>query len=93
MFFGILASYLAAVNIAAYFLMRTDKKRAIKKEWRIEEYVLLIVCFMGGFIGTHVAMERYRHKTQHWQFRIAVIVSAVIFLVILPMIFFMRMSE
>ncbi|VTU07308.1 Baseplate J-like protein [Actinobacillus porcinus] len=44
-------------------------------------------------IGMHLAMEHYRHKTQHWQFRLAVILSAVIFLVVLPVIFFLRMSE
>lgn len=93
MFFSILASYLAAVNIVAYFLMRLDKQRAKNKAWRIEESVLLTLCFMGGFMGMHLAMERYRHKTQHWQFRLAVILSAVIFLVVLPVIFFLRMSE
>lgn len=93
MFFVILVSYVAAVNIAAYFLMRADKQRAKQKEWRIEESLLLTLCFMGGFMGIHLAMERYRHKTQHWQFRLAVILSAVIFLVVLPVIFFLRMSE
>lgn len=92
MFFSIIAIYLAAVNIAAYFLIRADKKRAINKEWRIEKIVLLSLCFVGGFIGIHLAMERYRHKTQHWQFRAAVIISAVIFLVVLPMMFFMRIT-
>lgn len=93
MFFVILVSYVAAVNIAAYFLMRVDKQRAKQKEWRIEESLLLTLCFMGGFMGMHLAMEHYRHKTQHWQFRLAVILSAVIFLVVLPVIFFLRMSE
>ena len=92
MFFSIIAIYLAAVNIAAYFLMRADKQRAVNKEWRIEEFVLFTVCFMGGFVGTHLAMERYRHKTQHWQFRAAVILSAVVFLIVLPIVFFMRLS-
>lgn len=93
MFFVILVSYVAAVNIAAYFLMRVDKQRAKQKEWRIEESLLLTLCFIGGFMGMHLAMEHYRHKTQHWQFRLAVILSAVIFLVVLPVIFFLRMSE
>lgn len=84
MFFSILASYLAAVNIAAYFLMRLDKQRAKNKAWRIEESVLLTLCFMGGFMGMHLAMERYRHKTQHWQFRLAVILSAVLWLIFFP---------
>ena len=84
MFFVILVSYVAAVNIAAYFLMRVDKQRAKQKEWRIEESLLLTLCFIGGFMGMHLAMERYRHKTQHWQFRLAVILSAVLWLIFFP---------
>ncbi|MDD7544828.1 MAG: DUF1294 domain-containing protein [Actinobacillus porcinus] len=43
MFFVILVSYVAAVNIAAYFLMRVDKQRAKQKEWRIVSFVRLPV--------------------------------------------------
>ncbi|MDO4430957.1 MAG: DUF1294 domain-containing protein [Lonepinella koalarum] len=57
--------YLAAVNIAAYFLMYMDKQRAKQKQWRIEENLLLSFCFIGGFLGTHLAMQHFRHKTQH----------------------------
>ncbi|WP_044470865.1 DUF1294 domain-containing protein [Mannheimia massilioguelmaensis] len=92
MFIWTLTIYLAAVNIAAYFLMRADKQRAQNKEWRIEESVFFTLCFSGGFIGIHLAMEHFRHKTKHWQFRAAVIISAVIFLIILPIIFFMRLK-
>lgn len=92
MFVSILVIYLAAVNIAAYFFMWADKQRAKQKQWRIEENWLLACCFLGGFIGTHIAMQRFRHKTQHWQFKLAVMLSAVIFLIVLPLFFWWRFS-
>ncbi|WP_439256688.1 MULTISPECIES: DUF1294 domain-containing protein [unclassified Lonepinella] len=85
-------TYLAVVNITAYFLMREDKKRAENKQWRIEELVFFTLCFIGGFIGVHLGMQHFRHKTQHWQFKWAVGLSAVLFLVILPLLFWWRMG-
>ncbi|ABR74721.1 hypothetical protein CBG46_09330 [Actinobacillus succinogenes] len=75
------------MNIVAYFLMRSDKQRAVDKDWRVPEYVFLILCFIGGFIGVHLGMEHYRHKTRHWTFKAAVLVSAVGFLIVLPFYF------
>ncbi|MDH3000886.1 hypothetical protein A1D23_10500 [Chelonobacter oris] len=48
--------YLAAINIAAYFLMYIDKRRAVKKQWRIAEKRLLMCCIGGGFIGVALAL-------------------------------------
>lgn len=84
MFYRTLILYMAAVNIAAYFLMRSDKQRAANKERRVPEYVFFILCFIGGFIGVHLGMEHYRHKTGSWTFKAAVLLSAVGFLVVLP---------
>lgn len=90
MFVLTLVIYLAAVNIAAYFFMYADKQRAKQKQWRIEENLLLALCLIGGFIGTHLAMQHFRHKIQHWQFKAAVILSAVIFVIVLPLLFIFR---
>lgn len=87
MFYWTLIIYTAAVNIAAYFLMRSDKQRAVNKERRIPEYVFFILCFIGGFIGVHLGIEHYRHKTRHWTFKAAVLISAVGFLIVLPIFF------
>ncbi|MGQ0286722.1 DUF1294 domain-containing protein [Pasteurellaceae bacterium 22721_9_1] len=76
--------YFAAMNIAAYFLMRVDKQRAQNKEWRIAESIFFSFCFMGGFVGVHLGMQHFHHKTQHWQFKTVVILSAVLFLIVLP---------
>ena len=76
--------YLAAVNIAAYFLMYRDKQKAIKQQWRIPEKTLFLLSLCGGFIGVHLAMKHFRHKTQHVSFSVVVSLSAILWIVILP---------
>lgn len=72
---------LAAVNIAAYFLMWQDKQRAIRQQWRIPERTLLLLSVLGGFIGIHLGRQHFRHKTQRWYFSLTVIISAILWLV------------
>ena len=72
---------LAAVNIAAYFLMWQDKQRAIRQQWRIPERTLLLLSLLGGFIGIHLGRQHFRHKTQRWYFSLSVIISAILGLV------------
>ncbi len=72
---------LAAVNIAAYFLMWQDKQRAIRQQWRIPERTLLLLSLFGGFIGIHLGRQHFRHKTQRWYFSLMVIISAILWLV------------
>ena len=79
---------LAAVNIAAYFLMWQDKQRAIHQQWRIPERTLLLLSLLGGFIGIHLGRQHFRHKTQRWYFSLIVIISAILWLV-LPTCYFL----
>ena len=72
---------LAAVNIAAYFLMWQDKQRAIRQQWRIPERTLLLLSLLGGFIGIHLGRQHFRHKTQCWYFSLTMIISAILWLV------------
>lgn len=78
---------LAAVNIAAYFLMWQDKQRAIRQQWRIPERTLLLLSLLGGFIGIHLGRQHFRHKTQRWYFSLTVIISAILWLVFLTCYF------
>lgn len=86
MFFFILI-WLAAINIAAYFLIKEDKKRAIQSEWRIPEKTFFLLSILGGFMGVHLAMEQFRHKTKHLSFRFIVILSAFIWVLVFPCLF------
>lgn len=77
--------YFVAINIISAYLMYMDKRRAIQKAWRVPESNLLFLCIMGGFLGTFCVMKYARHKTQHWQFHVAVILSGLIWLIGLPL--------
>ncbi len=48
--------------------MGSDKKRAIRGEWRIKESTLWLVALLGGAIGGFIGMRVYRHKTKHTSF-------------------------
>ena len=67
---------LAAVNIAAYFLMWKDKVRAVRHGWRISENTFFLLSLLGG--------KRFRHKTKHFSFKFVVMLSAFIWLILIP---------
>lgn len=52
--------------------MHIDKKKAIKKHWRIPEDVLLGIAVVGGSAGIIAGMHRFRHKTMKDKFAIGV---------------------
>ena len=60
--------YLLVINLAAFVMMGTDKKRAKRKEWRIPERALFGSALLGGSIGAIAGMYCFRHKTKHWYF-------------------------
>lgn len=64
-----IAYYLAAINLAAFFLMWLDKRRARRKgAWRIRERTLFLSALLGGSVGAIAGMRLFRHKTKHWYF-------------------------
>lgn len=65
---GIIASYLAWMNLIGFALMGIDKRRAVKKLWRIPESTLFIIALIGGSIGSIIGMKVFHHKTRHWYF-------------------------
>lgn len=79
--------YLVFINLLSAYLMYKDKQKAIQKAWREPESNLLFLCFCGGFIGTYLVMKYTRHKTQHWQFHTAVILSTLIWVIGLPIFY------
>ena len=74
----IAAVYLVAINILAFILYGTDKKRARNNEWRISERTLLLSAVIGGSIGAILGMHIFRHKTKHWYFRYGLPVILII---------------
>lgn len=52
--------------------MGLDKKKAKKHSFRIPEKVLLTLSFLGGSLGTLIAMHCFHHKTQKTIFKVGV---------------------
>lgn len=65
----ILIGILVIMNLIGYMSMWSDKKRAIKKQYRISEKNLFIIALLGGSIGSILGMNQFRHKTKHWYFK------------------------
>lgn len=65
---GIIAGYLILMNLTGFAMMGIDKRKAIKKLWRIPEYTFFVVALIGGSIGTIIGMRVFHHKTRHWYF-------------------------
>lgn len=64
--------YLILINLTAFLLMYVDKKKAIKRQYRIPESVLLWIAFLGGAFGAYLGMRMFRHKTKHIKFTLGV---------------------
>ena len=54
--------YLLLINIATFLVFAIDKRRAVKRKWRIPEKTLLGFSLIGGSIGGLIAMPLFRHK-------------------------------
>ena len=65
----LLGLYLLAANLAAFFLMGMDKRRARRNKRRVPERTLFLSTVLGGALGGTLGMCIFRHKTRHWYFR------------------------
>ncbi|MBC2581898.1 DUF1294 domain-containing protein [Clostridium sp. DJ247] len=64
--------YLLAINIYAAAIMYCDKKRSIKKAWRVPEMKLFLIALLLGSLGIYCGMYLFRHKTKHMKFVIGI---------------------
>ena len=75
--------YFIIINIISFLLFGIDKKRAIKKEYRISEYTLISISFLGGAIGSILGMIFFHHKTKKSKFIILIPIALLINIFIL----------
>lgn len=64
----LLTAYVIIMNLIGFFTMGWDKRKAIKRAFRIPEATLFTIAFIGGSIGCIAGMYFFRHKTRHWYF-------------------------
>lgn len=62
--------YIILISIIGFWSMGEDKKRAIKKQYRLSERTLFTIALIGGSIGSLIGMHIFRHKTKHWTFKL-----------------------
>jgi uncharacterized membrane protein YsdA (DUF1294 family) len=60
---NILFYYFLILNGTAFMLMTYDKHLAKTQKQRISEQTLLSFVFLGGTVGSGIAMLIFRHKT------------------------------
>ena len=86
LFMKILLLYILFINILSFALMFIDKIKAIRRKWRITEKTLLSVSFIGGSLGSYLAMIFFRHKTNHFKFKyglpLILILHCILFFII-----------
>ena len=64
----LLVGYVIIMNLIGFLLMGIDKRKAVKRTFRIPESTLFIVALIGGSLGSLLGMYTFRHKTRHWYF-------------------------
>ncbi|MBX9973286.1 DUF1294 domain-containing protein [Cytobacillus firmus] len=57
------------MNVAGFYLMKLDKEKAKRNQYRISEKKLWITAFLSGAAGMTLGMKTFRHKTKHVQFK------------------------
>ena len=68
----LLFAYLLLINAAGLIIMLVDKRKAVKKRWRIPEKTMFTLAFLGGSLGIYASMQLFRHKTKQAKFAIGV---------------------
>ncbi|MGP1435393.1 MAG: DUF1294 domain-containing protein [Phocaeicola sp.] len=75
--------YLIIINLITFAIYGIDKWKARYHRWRVSEATLILLAVIGGALGASIGMEIFRHKTQHWKFKILVPLLLVFWIVII----------
>lgn len=65
---GIFTVWLAAMDVALFITMGSDKRYAQKGMRRVPEARLFLLALLGGALGGWLGMYAFRHKTKHKKF-------------------------
>lgn len=61
----LLASYLMIVNLLAFIICMTDRRRINSGAWRYPPSAVLVYSFMGGAAGALTGILLFRYKIRH----------------------------
>ena len=60
------------MSVITFIVFGVDKWKARNDKWRTPESTLFLLAIFGGSIGALLGMQIFRHKTQHWSFRLGI---------------------
>lgn len=83
----VITGYIIIISLVGFISMGVDKRRAVKRAWRIPERTLLFIACFGGGIGSFLGMYTFRHKTKHIRFIIILPLCAFIYIALLLKIY------
>jgi uncharacterized membrane protein YsdA (DUF1294 family) len=69
--------YFVFINLLSFILFYLDKRKAIKDKWRIKERTLHLSSFMGGSLGSILAMYMFHHKIKKVKFCIITALACI----------------
>ena len=67
--FGI---YLILISLLGFILMGLDKYKAKREKWRIQEFTLMLIGFLGGSAGVLIGMIVFKHKINKKKFYLGI---------------------
>ena len=65
MMFYLYVVYYLFMNVLAFVIYAADKRRAVNRQRRVPEFVLLGLAVLGGAVGAFIAMRYYSHKIHY----------------------------
>ena len=87
---AILLVHVGFLSLATLAIFGLDKMLASSEKRRVSETNLLLLSFLGGALGGIVGVLFFRHKSQHWRFRVLVPTALILHLALLVYLIFQR---
>ena len=67
-----------------------DKRKAVRKKWRIPEFWLIALAVIGGPFGAFLGMLVFHHKTKKMKFRVTVPFFILIWITVIVLMVLFR---
>lgn len=80
--------YLVIINVIIFLAFAYDKYRAKNDGWRVKNFFLLGLSFLGGSLGGLLGMKFLRHKTKKSYYRLGL--PLMVLLQVLVLVYFMN---
>lgn len=78
---------LVSWNALVFLVYGLDKRRAVRKSWRISEKALLVMAICFGGPGALLAGKVFHHKTKKWYFQLTWYSGCIVLIAIIYAMF------